>query len=205
MSFASLCHVVVDLETLGRKPGCPILEIGAAAQIGGNIILPFSAHPNLQEQHQAGMVADPATVLWWMKNDETMVKAREHQFQGHGLEGESGEPVCKALMDFSAFLSLVGEACEVRIWGNSARFDLGILEELYHRFHIEVPWKFWEERDLRTVFELLEPEHAIVRDFDKMPYHTGLGDASYELSRLLLALRRLDDMNNGFTAVPVPE
>lgn len=185
LALLACCNVVVDLETLGRRTGCPILEIGAAAEVYDDEVLTFRAHPGLQEQLQAGLVPDAATTLWWMGRDLT--EARAHQLQGHGKEGEDSEPVCAALNRFEAFLHQAARGRELRIWGNSARFDLGILEELYHKAHMKLPWKFWEERDLRTAFELLGGKPSVERGPGSI-VHSGVYDAHHELTQLLAVL-----------------
>lgn len=180
---SDVCHVVVDLETLGRRAGCPVLEVGACAEVFHDEVLAFRAHPDLQAQLSFGLVPDAATVLWWMSPE--LADARNHQREGHGAEGETAEPVCAALLRFNAFLEEARRGRELRLWGNSARFDLGILEELYRRFSIEPGWKFWEERDLRTAFDLLGGKPEVPR---LSVQHTGDGDAAHELHQLLTAL-----------------
>jgi hypothetical protein len=180
---SDVCHVVVDLETLGRRAGCPVLELGACAEVFQDEVLSFRSHPDLQSQLGAGLVPDASTVLWWMSPE--LAEARHHQLEGHGKEGEAGEPVCAALLRFNAYLEEARRGRELRLWGNSARFDLGILEELYRRFHIEPGWKFWEERDLRTAFDLLGGKPETPR---LTVQHTGDGDAHYELGQLLAAI-----------------
>jgi len=185
LALLACCNVVVDLETLGRRAGCTVLEIGAAAEVYDDEVLTFRAHPDLQSQLRMGLVPDAATVLWWMGRD--LGEARAHQLQGHGREGEEAEAVCGALLRFNQFLHQAARGRELRIWGNSARFDLGILEELYRRFDMEVPWKFWEERDLRTSFELLGGKPSVERGPGSV-VHAGVYDAHHELAQLLAVL-----------------
>ena len=40
------------------------------------------------------------------------------------------------------------------IWANSPSFDCIILENAYKSCNLEIPWKFWNLRDCRTVYDL---------------------------------------------------
>ena len=40
---------------------------------------------------------------------------------------------------------------EYQVWGNSARFDCGILVNAYEKLELGVPWKHFNERDVRTL------------------------------------------------------
>jgi hypothetical protein len=58
-------------------------------------------------------------------------------------------PLVEALGRLYAFVNQVGTGSKV--WGNSARFDLGILEVAYTACKMVIPWQFWNERDVRTL------------------------------------------------------
>lgn len=172
-----VCDVIVDLETLGRRAGCPVLEIGAAATLGDGSIVTFQAFPHLQPQLEV-LKPDAATILWWM--GEAQTPARQALLAKVGPEGESAQPVELALDGFSKFVNEVSYGRDLRIWGNSARFDLGILEELYRLWARDLPWLFWQERDLRTAFDGNTPNVT----FDGIK-HVGRDDAKHELRQLL--------------------
>jgi hypothetical protein len=52
------------------------------------------------------------------------------------------------LSDFTRFCNK-----DAKIWGNSARFDLGILQNAYNIQNMPIPWDFRKERCLRTLVE----------------------------------------------------
>ena len=60
------------------------------------------------------------------------------------------------------------------MWGNSARFDLGILEYAYDSCLIPVPWDHRNERCYRTL-KALHPEIKIMRSGT---HHNALDDAT---------------------------
>ncbi|WP_230887434.1 3'-5' exonuclease, partial [Escherichia coli] len=100
----------------------------------------------------AGGVIDRDTIKWWL-----MLQLREF------IDENSGE-----------FF--------VQVWGNGANFDNTILRRSYERQGIPCPWRYYNDRDVRTIVELGK---AI--DFDArtaIPFegerHNALDDARYQ-------------------------
>ena len=81
---------------------------------------------------------DASTVQWWMKQSE---EARKSLTKGHQV------PIDEALKGLSFFI----DDNEYQVWGNSARFDCGILVNAYEKLELGVPWKHFNERDVRTL------------------------------------------------------
>jgi exodeoxyribonuclease VIII len=185
-----VADVVVDLETLGRGPGCQVLEVGAACLLPDGGVQQFQAHPSLFDQKRLGLTVDPATLLWWMGPD--LVQARAEVLVGHRGEGSEARPLDSVLTAFEGFLRTVGPATnrEVKLWGNGASFDLGILGALYDAAGRPRPWKFWAERDLRTLLEF-----GGKQVFERVPgtEHIGRYDACHELAQLQVALHRMEE------------
>lgn len=73
----------------------------------------------------------------------------------------------------------------MRLWGNGASFDLGILGALYDAADMPRPWRFWAERDLRTLFDL---EGKMALDREPGTTHVGLYDAIHELAQLHISI-----------------
>lgn len=136
-------HVMIDLETLGQRPGCKILSLGAVefgpAGLGGRFYEVFDANT------QAGLHMDVDTVLWWIRQaDEAK----------HDLVSQADKISLDAgLHRFSDWLHGFDQKT-VRIWGNGASFDNAILAEAYHRLGIARPWQFYNDRCYRTLKNL---------------------------------------------------
>ncbi len=174
--------VVVDLETLGVKPGCPILEVSAAVVVR-DASAGIQLFPTLSGQLDSGARVDSDTLNWWM--DDAQRAACDVVLKGASLHGI---PVHRVLERFADWLSEVSAGRELRIWGNGPTFDLGILCEVYDRLDIRRPWQFWQERDLRTVFDLAGGKPEIEFSGTK---HVGLFDARHELAQLHTALTHI--------------
>ena len=165
--------VVIDLETLGTKPGCVILSMGAYA-----INSPLGARASFYDtlaggdQEALGLVIDPKTVEWWHKQDP-----------GVRLEAFSGRaPLLVVLEGFAKYLAQFNN---FRVWGNSASFDLGILAHTYEVAGIKVPWTYWQEMCYRTAKAMFQhigvPAKPVVA-------HNALDDAISEALHLELIL-----------------
>lgn len=137
-------HIMVDLETLGTTPGGVILSLGAV-QFDietGKTGSTFYKKIALADSLAAGLTVDAATLQWWMLQSEP---AKKELFDG-------AEEIKNVMYDFADFVDQPDQP--VYLWGNSARFDLGLLEAAYVKLRIPIPWKFRNERCLRTLVSL---------------------------------------------------
>jgi hypothetical protein len=162
-------HAMVDLETLGTKPFVPILSIGACAMrldTDDEIVDLFFQPINLQSCLDFGLRPDAATIEWWMNDPSIMPEARAAAF---GSEGRV--PLPTALDNFTDWL----QSRPLQLWGNSARFDLGILEAAYKACSKEPPWSFRDERCYRTIKCL--PDAQGIEMVRKGTFHHPTADA----------------------------
>ncbi len=81
----------------------------------------------------------------------------------------------------------------VQVWGNGANFDNTILRRSYERQGIPCPWRYYNDRDVRTIVELGK---AI--DFDArtaIPFegerHNALDDARYQAKYVSVIWQKL--------------
>ena len=93
-------------------------------------------------------------------------------------------PLPEVLALFSAFVSTFGP--KVRLWGNSALYDLGILSTAYHTTGIPIPWKPGNERDFRTLKKLF-PVHIERQG----THHHPVDDCRHQIRQLHAIARQL--------------
>ena len=135
---------MVDLESLGTRPDCAILTIGAVKfdpytvdSFGDTLYHRI----DVDEQLALGRAVQEDTLTWWMNQAEDV---REEAL---GTEGRvSLETMYR---DLNRFLVGVGN-----IWCQGPAFDIVILENIYRQLGKPVPWQFWQIRDTRTIFDL---------------------------------------------------
>lgn len=161
-------QIMVDIETLGTKPGCIILSIGAAefdintGQVGKT----FYVNINPISSQKSGLSIDASTVMWWMDQDKQAVEKLQQQMVSLSVGIHSLETWFIELDDYS------------EIWANSPSFDLSILKHVFELLTIECPWKFWQERDCRTLDSLMPYiRKSIINDLP----HDALSDCLYQI------------------------
>jgi len=150
-----MTDVMMDLETLSTRPHGVVLIIGAIRFNRGerwdkNIdekelkkLDVFYRRIKINSCVHSGLHIDETTEKWW--------REQEPSVQYEALHHPDRVTLKTALREFKEWF---GSDSRTKIWGNGSGFDCSILGEAYARCGIEKPWKFWMERDLRTVMDL---------------------------------------------------
>lgn len=170
---------MVDIETLGTKPGSAITQIAAVEFCPATFApsLSFNVHITKESCLKAGLTSDPATLKWLAENnlDKTPEKA---------------VPLEEALKLFTTFLRFIDAN---RYWCRGTSFDFPLLEHAYRSCpEVEYPkWNYWEQYDLRTVWNLASP-----RSKPAKAAHDALQDCFEQIKQLQLALEIIRVNNN---------
>ncbi|QLP48863.1 exonuclease [Klebsiella michiganensis] len=187
-SRADYVHVMVDLETMGKKIDAPIVSIGAVIFDPATGILgeKFYKVVSLESAVSWGAEIDPSTVIWWMKQSS---EARSEIANDNAIQLDD------ALLQFSDFIleNIPGGRKTAQIWGNGATFDNTILRSSYELACIDCPWDYWNDRDVRTMVELGK---AIGFDAKtSIPFqgerHNALADAQHQARYVSAIWQRL--------------
>lgn len=171
---------MLNIETMGSTNDAALIAIGCAFfDLKTETIGPtFSATINLASAVADGGVMDASTVVWWLGQSEDARKGVRF----------GGRAVRTVLQEFSDWIKETCRHEDVRPWGNSNRFDLGITESAYKRAGIPAPWVHWNERDFRTVGNLYPGvEYDPSRKGDGA--HDALTDAVFQINHLF-AIKR---------------
>lgn len=169
--------IMLDLETLGTKPGCKILSISAVTFCAAkrhyfDVFVKMDSQPLL--------LTDPKTYNWWQGLDPELVEFT--LFNPHAV------PLAQALYMFTEWYKALG-AKGPEIWGNGATFDAPVLRAAYEYLGIEVPWNFRDERCYRT----LKAEFGSMVELPAFTgkLHRGLHDATYQANCAELILNKI--------------
>ena len=175
-------HLMIDLETMGKNPDAPIISIGAiffdpqTGDMGPEFIKTI-------DLETAGGVIDRDTIKWWLK--------QSREAQSAIMTDEI--PLDDALLQLREFIDENSGEFFVQVWGNGANFDNVILRRSYERQGIPCPWRYCNDRDVRTIVELGK---AI--DFDArtaIPFegerHNALDDARYQAKYVSVIWQKL--------------
>ena len=170
-------HVMVDLETMGKKHNAPIVAIGAVVfdPATGSIGESFYKVVCLESSVNWGAVIDPSTVIWWLKQSSEARSA---------IVNDDAIPLQDALLQFREFVSdnVTGGSKKAQVWGNGASFDNSILRSSYDCIAEDYPWEYWNDRDVRTMVELgqaisFDPKTTIPFEGSR---HNALADAIHQ-------------------------
>jgi hypothetical protein len=141
-------HGMIDTETLAVGNDAVVLTIGAVK------FNPFEENSiaeklhlklNTSEQIEKGRRVDEDTLAWWGKQDKEVRDA--------AFSEDDRVTVSEALDIISKWTSDIN-----KIWCQGPSFDFPLMYDLYSMYEKPVPWKFWLERDSRTVTGLI-PEN----------------------------------------------
>lgn len=161
--------VMLDLETMGNKSNTAIVSIGAVEfnMKTGETGREFYKVVDLQSCLDAGLKVQASTIYWWLMQSEA---ARKRICSDCEL-------IQKVLGNFNRWM----QDCvkDVKIWGNGARFDIGILEDAYAACYIQTPWNFRSEMDVRTLVAFA-PEVKANTPFTGV-YHDPIDDCKHQI------------------------
>ena len=157
--------IMLDLETLGTKPGCKILQIGAVMEHGPEFEILVSA------KGQEMLHTCPKTLTWWASQPEDL---RRKMHSGTATLQE-------ALNSFNQWIAENRKPSGLKVWGNGADFDKPIIEAAMSAAKITPLWSFTGGRCFRTIknlFPVDAPENTL--------QHDALIDAKHQMQVLRL-------------------
>ncbi|OSK93196.1 exonuclease [Escherichia coli] len=178
-------HLMIDLETMGTNTNAPIVVIGAVFfdQQTGEIGPVFYIVISLTDAMNTGAVPDGGTIEWWLKqSSEARAAILTDQVK-----------LKDALSQFREFINEYSDEKFVQVWGNGATFDNAILRTSYERLDIPCPWRYHNDRDVRTIVELgktIDFDARTVIPFEGVR-HNALDDARHQAKYVTATIQKL--------------
>lgn len=179
-------NLMVDIETLGTDHTAPILSIGAvffdpkAGEVGPT----FYKIIDLISSSE-GATIDADTVKWWMRQSD----------EARGIFNHADAMTLHAaLACLSDFIQENSDPKFVKVWGNGSNFDNTIIRVNFERLNIPTPWRFYNDRDVRTIVEMTKSIKGIdPRKEFKLAgtVHNALDDAMHQVNYVNHAYRLL--------------
>ncbi len=182
-----MLDVMIDLETLGTKPGSVILSLGAVEfdPVEGTMGREFYEVIDTTSCVQAGLLTDPGTVQWWEKQSLEARKVLE--LAAYGPNNGLG---AVAHM-FNTFLQNEGgrigsgSARDVRLWGNGSDFDNVLLIAAFEAVDVRPAWRYFNHRCYRTLKNLFPV------NLPRTGAHNALADAKYQAAGAIEIFKQL--------------
>ena len=183
-----MTDIMLDIETLGLKPGAIVVSIGACVfdrttgEIGGE----FYRVIDVADSAAHGLTIEAGTAMWWIKQSD---EARAVFF-------DIVEPLADVAQAFSDWVGAVrrnlpepwngGSGDSPTFWAQGD-MDFNVWGAAMDAVGMSRPWAFWAQRDTRTAYDIcnFDPK-AVERDGT---YHNALHDARHQVKCLHLAMR----------------
>lgn len=180
-------HVMLDLETMGTDTNSVILSIGAIKFTKGfehkeddnpltfpeNIM--FHKKITTMSCISLGMAISKDTMNWWHK--QSIYNQKDTLFS------TDCENLYNVLVKFTQFFK-----GSTFIWGNGSSFDVSILENAYKLCGLEIPWKYYDVRDLRTLYDLANLKSYHVPNRNK---HNPVNDCHSQILGYQMCMKKL--------------
>ena len=170
-------HIVIDIETLGRRNDAAITQVGIVlADENFNILDSYLIQVTPDVWNTCNRTFTGETLLWWMQQKNTPVsKMPTHIVYNYT------QLVNKLYQIFNRF-----NTEDTIVWTKGS-MDLFCIKDICEYLNIETPWKFWQPRDIRTAKEIIKDWKVC----ENNNAHNALDDAITELNELKINLSTL--------------
>jgi hypothetical protein len=136
-------HLMVDVETLGTRPGSAIVSIGAVVFTPAAVVAEWECNVDLKSCQKQGLQIEGDTLLWWMKQSASAISSTFFT---------ASSPIADALEMLATFAE---NNRVVDYWSHGATFDLVLLHEAALITGAPPMVKdFRRARDTRTLYEI---------------------------------------------------
>jgi hypothetical protein len=187
-------YVMIDCETLSRRPNAVVLSIGAVIYtLALGIYERIELFPDLDEQFQSGRDVEGETFLWWLKQSS---HARDSIVQGHRVS------VKESAIQFNHWKTACIDDSPPRdtfYMANGNDFDLPIISTLFSPY-LTPPWEgypgFRQKLCWRTHHNLFQKD---ITYQDGKTAHTALADAEAQALAHLSLLRKRPELDSGLS------
>ena len=170
-------NVMIDIETLSTSKNAVIISLGAVffdintGELGSSFYYTITR----ESCELYGLETDASTIKWWNEQSE---EARAV------LNCPDADDLKQVLYDFAGFLGEnIPEDQRPVLWGNGPSFDNAILANAFDKCGIRQPWRYSNERCVRTIVNLgrqllnINPKETIER---VGTHHHALADAEHQ-------------------------
>lgn len=163
-------NIMIDIETLGTDTNSVVLSLAALefCPQTGKTGRQFYKKIDLNSAIALGLQINTDTLVWWTTQN---TKQFTEMFK-------DAQPIHKVLELFVNWF----RSPDMIIWANSPSFDLIIIENALRKANLPTPWKYINERCVRTMLALNPEAKKSVQKPENA--HNALADCFYQISYL---------------------
>lgn len=187
----SLCHLVIDIETLSTEPNAVVLALACtpfvfedhtyfSTILAQGIMVKFKVEEQVRTYHRH---IEESTVAWW----KTQSKETRSIIVNPSDKDVS---VRDGLIEFNKFVKgLNGYSKENSyVFSRGNDFDFPIIKSLYQNANLSLPYNHWKIRDVRTAIDIMagtdDGKYQIRFGGKEFIAHHPLHDAAMDAARL---------------------
>ena len=160
---------MIDIETFGRGMHSAITAIGYAVFTAEKVLYQGTIVPSMPEQLKAGLTMDFESVCFWLSQPKETQEALLNQFK-------YATPFKSALNQLADKIFQIDGGL-IWICGNR---DIIWMESAYTACGMDVPWRYNQMRDFRTIREL-----SGIPAPERTGLHDAKADALYQAEYLI--------------------
>lgn len=174
-------NVMLDLETLGTRPGSIVLSIGAVFfdPTTGDLGNSYYDEIDVMSCVSVGLHSSVETIEFWKKQTGVARAAYDRAMRSGSSTAASLKQVLEGLTSYLTACGPSDGLKHVKIWGNGAAFDNAILAAAYHACGLTPPWQFYNDRCFRTLKALGKDLGVNEPEFEGTKHH-ALHDAMHQ-------------------------
>lgn len=165
-----MSDLMLDLESYGITPGCAIRSIGAVTfdlDDEAHIEQTFSANIDVHSCLYARLHVEQDTHMWWKRQSPEAIAALE----------VDKRPLTEVVDNFAKWFARVNPRS---VWAQGANFDPVLWEAAAMAVGRGAPWKYYEVRDTRTLYDLADFNTKTIARGGT--YHCALDDARHQVA-----------------------
>lgn len=187
----TLCHLLLDIETLGTDPNAVVLSIACVPFVlevhtyfGELVPAGFYVKLDVQEQiktHHRSI--EDGVMKWWKKQPKDV-------FDAMVRPSSEDMSIKEGLTLLNKFVSGIKSYHfnKSYVWSRGNNFDFPILKSLYQAAGIGLPYNDWRVRDVRTAIDIMagtdNGQYNLRFGGDGFIAHNPLHDAAMDAARL---------------------
>lgn len=176
-------HIMIDIETLGLAADSVVTQIAAVHftmhPSTFTILHDYNVFIDVTDSLKQGQIIEAETLKWWIQSN----KSKFEIF----LDPKNKCPPETALSGLKHWMD---DRKYDYVWSCGPLFDIGHLENMEQRYKVEMPWRYSQIRDYRTIRDTVGADYSALPLINQDP-HDALADAQYQAQHLHHIFKRI--------------
>lgn len=184
--------VMIDIETFGLSPNAVVWQIAALPfdlqDPDPDMYLGWREYLPVNPQVEAGNTIEASTLEWWMNQEKEARVLMTGNLTG---DLQKLQRTIETLV--FQLIQIRNLSAGFELWAKGPQFDVVIIERLFTMCRLDIPYKYGEVRDLRTLINVSELENKGLNVPKPKDYvaHSALSDCVYQVLQYKAAMDNL--------------